>query len=391
MKFRIKISLTGIIVAFAAMIIPADCIYAQSPECAMPVENVMATDSAEQDSRSVEFVGMPWWRQLIANGFHINDPRVNYPAFPRFLVKVYDWGDRVFNSYDPEYVVGTGKNWKVMAKNYNWFESYMLMYSFDDRLNIRSQFYTDIGAYLNFMAVSVGYTAKIGNLFGKGRSPRTNFNFSFTCSRFQGSFDLTTTKGNTHITRLGNYHDGKHIYVPFHDISQRSMNGHVLYFFNNYRYSHAAAYCFSKYQLKSAGTWVGGAGINYQDIEMDFESLPDEMKSYLPGKQTKYTFKYCDYVAYGGYAYNFVLKPRRWLINVMGVPAVGYRHAYSQSNVGSKSMFALNGNFSCAAVYNYKALFASVNANVKAHVYFGGDYTFFNSLFSTSFTVGARF
>lgn len=74
----------------------------------------------------------------------------------------------------------------------------------------------------------------------------------------------------------------------------------------------------------------------------------------------------------------------------MGVPAVGYRHAYSQSNVGSKSMFALNGNFSCAAVYNHKTLFASVNANVKAHVYFGGDYTFFNSLFSTSFTVDRK-
>lgn len=54
-------------------------------------------------------------------------------------------------------------------------------------------------------------------------------------------------------------------------------------------------------------------------------------------------------------------------------------------------MFALNGNFGLAVVYNHRALFASVNANVKAHVYFGGDYTFFNSLFSTSCTVGARF
>lgn len=386
-----NISWTGVMMAFVAMITPVSGICAEPPQLAVPAEYKIVSDSTEAADKSLAFAALPWWRQLIANGFHINDPRVNYPAFPRFLVKVYDWGDRVFNSYDPEYVVGTGKNWKVMAKNYNWFESYMLMYSFDDRLNIRSQFYTDIGAYINFMAVGIGYTAKLGNLFGGGNSPRTNFNTSFTCSRFQGSFDFTTTKGNTHITRLGDFRGGKEIHVPFNDISQRSMSGHVLYFFNNYRYSHAAAYCFSKYQLKSAGTWIGGAGFNYQDIEMNFENLPEDMKAFLPGKQTHYTFKYCDYVAYGGYAYNFVLKPRKWLINVMGVPAVGYRHAYSQSNVGSRSMFALNGNFGLTVVYNHRALFASVNANVKAHVYFGGDYTFFNSLFSTSCTVGARF
>lgn len=62
---------------------------------------------------------------------------------------------------------------------------------------------------------------------------------------------------------------------------------------------------------------------NYQDIEMNFENLPEDMKAFLPGKQTHYTFKYCDYVAYGGYAYNFVLKPRKWLINVMGVLGSG--------------------------------------------------------------------
>lgn len=54
-------------------------------------------------------------------------------------------------------------------------------------------------------------------------------------------------------------------------------------------------------------------------------------------------------------------------------------------------MFALNGNLGFAAVYNHKALFAAANAIVNAHVYFGGDYTFFNAMMSMSLTVGARF
>lgn len=382
-------------VMIAIMIMSVSTLWSQeisSVASASMTGHALSPAPVSEVTDSTSFSRMPWWRQLVASGFHINDPAINYPKFPRFLVKVYNWGDRVFNSYDSTYVVGTGKNWKAMAKNYSWYESYMLLYTFDDRLNIRSEFYNDIGAYLCFMAVNVGYTAKIGNLFGKGRLPRTNFNLSFTCSRFQGSFDATTTSGNTFITRLGEYRDGhRSLSYPFNDIRQKATSGQLLYFFNHLRYSHAAAYCFSKYQLKSAGTWIAGAGFNYQDISMDFESLPEEMKEYLPGQQTNYAFKYCDYLAYGGYAYNLVLKPRRWLVNVMGVPAVGYRHAYAQTNVDHKSMFALNGNFSLAAVYNHKALFASLNANLKGHVYFASDYTFFNSQFSISCVVGARF
>ena len=77
------------------------------------------TDSIGQKQKN-------WVGQLFDNGFRLNDPSVNYPAFPRFCLKVYNWGDRTFNSYDPAYVVSTGKNWKAISKTYNWAESYLL-------------------------------------------------------------------------------------------------------------------------------------------------------------------------------------------------------------------------------------------------------------------------
>ena len=61
-----------------------------------------------------------WVSQLFANGFRINDPGINYPKFARFCLKVYNWGDKTFNSYDPCYVVGSGKNWKFYGKSYAW-------------------------------------------------------------------------------------------------------------------------------------------------------------------------------------------------------------------------------------------------------------------------------
>ena len=52
-------------------------------------------------------VGCTYWiKQIINNGFHIHDPAICYPKFPRFCLEVYNWGDRTFNSYDNNYVVG---------------------------------------------------------------------------------------------------------------------------------------------------------------------------------------------------------------------------------------------------------------------------------------------
>lgn len=336
---------------------------------------------------------LPWYKQLWDTGFHIHDPRINYPAFPKFCLRVYDWGDRTFNSYDHDYVVGTGKNWKVMLKNYNWMESYMLMFSIHSRdmLHLRSDIYNDAGAYLSFMAVSVGYTAKLNSLFGGADNERHNFNFNFTCSRFSANFDYTTTRGNTMITHIGSFHNKELLPYRFNDISHKSTSGDLYYFFNYRRYSQAAAYSFSKYQLKSAGTGILGFAFNHQRIDLDFHSLSPEMKEALPGLEDEYHFRYTDYGILGGYAYNWAIRPRTWLFNVTALPSIGYRHTYSYSSEGRKDMLSSNIRLRLAFVYNHRALFASLTGRFDGNLYFNSRYAFFNSIESLSLIVGARF
>ena len=48
---------------------------------------------------------------------------------------------------------------------------------------MHSNLYSDAGAYLSFMAVSVGYMWNIDKLFDHD-TKRHTFNFDFTCSRF---------------------------------------------------------------------------------------------------------------------------------------------------------------------------------------------------------------
>lgn len=342
---------------------------------------------------SVAFSKMPWYEQLMTNGFRIHDPEVKYPKFPRFLLKVYDWGDRTFNSYDSAYVVGVGKNWKVTLKNLNWMESYMMLFSLkeNEMLHIRSDIYCDVGAYVSFMALSVGYTAKINDFLGGGKKDRRNLNFNFTCSRLFANFDMMSTTGNTVITRFGQYNDGKDIHFKFNDVKHSSVSGEAFYIFNYSQYSHAAAYCYSKYQLKGAGSWLLGFAFNNQNIHFDFSNLPADMKEFLPELSEQYHYRYTDYGICGGYAHNWVMKPRKWLANLTLFPSLGYRHSYHDSTDSRRHLLSTSLRARFAFVYNHKALFASLTGRLDTNLHFNSKFTFFNAVESLALIVGARF
>lgn len=356
--------------------------------------SAVAHDYAMADSAVVDTISAPhakWYRQLIDNGFHINDPDINYPRFWRWCVDVYNWGDRTFNSYDPDYVVGAGKNWKAGLKSYNWTENYTLLFPHKLRVNMVSDIFSDVGAYLSFMAVSVGYTLNANDVFGHPVANHHNFDFNFCCALFSANLNLASTSGGTRITRFGDYNKGEHLSQRFDDVSLSSVGGDIYYFFNHSRYSQAAAYCYSKYQLRSAGSWIAGAAVTHQKIDIDFSGLPEDMLEKLPGDYEKYRFHYTDYGLIGGYAYNWVLHPKRWLINATILPSIGYRHSYEGATEGRKDMFSTNVRAMMSVVYNHRSLYASLVGRYDGHIYYKSAYTFVNSNNSVTFNVGFRF
>ena len=332
-----------------------------------------------------------WVSQLFANGFRINDPGINYPKFARFCLKVYNWGDKTFNSYDPCYVVGSGKNWKFYGKSYAWAESYAMYLPDDVNVRMSSAFYSDLGVSLNFMAVSVGYTVNANDMFHHPVANRANFEFNFTCALFSGSYMHASTNGGVTITHFGDYNDGKRIHYDFNAVKHDVKTGSLYYFFNHDKYSHAAAYCYSKYQLKSAGTWIFGVNFNTQEIDIDFTKLPSDMLKYLPDDRYHYRFHYTDYNLLCGYGYNWVLGPKKWLLNITAMPALGYKHLYGDSADGRKDMFSANIKMLGSVVYNHRALFASLTGRFDGYLYMGRSYTFLNSTESITFLVGFRF
>ncbi len=331
-----------------------------------------------------------WYNQLFQNGFKIHEPGINYPKFPRFCLNVYDWGNRTFNTYDTRYVVGTGKNWKVMGRSYNWGDSYALFFDKDSYLRMQSGMYSDVGVYLCFMAVSVGYAWNVNKMFQHTDDSRKTFDFNFCCALFSADLNMVSSKGGTKIRHFGDYDGGKTISYNFNDISFESISGDIYYFFNHSRYSQAAAYSYSKYQLRSAGSWIVGLGMAYRNIDMDFSSLPPDMLEALPNLKKQYMFRYTDYEILGGYAYNWVFRPK-WLFNVTTLPSIGYKHSYENATDGRKDLFATNLKLRFSLTYNHKALFVGMLGRMDGHFYLTNGYSFFNAVETLSLNVGARF
>lgn len=336
-----------------------------------------------------------WAQQLYHARFNINDPRIHYPRFLNFCRKVYNWGDKTFNSYDTTYVVSTGKNWKFIIDSTNDMQRYGYLFDIQshnqrDLVSIRSNLAYDLGFRLSFMAVSVGYTWKINELMDHSHTPRSTFNFSFTCARFSAEIMQQDTKGNTYIDRFAQYNEGKRVHLILDNTRNRSLNLNAYYFFNHRKFSHAAAYCYSKYQKRSAGTWLLGARYIQQYLTIDLTNLPAEVLAYKPeslGLLNKYNFH--DICLQGGYAYNLTL-PHNWLLNFTLLPGLGYRRSLISRQTPAE-MVATNVDARFAAVYNHRAFFATMQARFIGNFIFNTDYTFLNGSEFFSLKLGIRF
>lgn len=344
-----------------------------------------ATDGTDTDT-----VSGNWVKQLIANKFRINDPSIRYPKFPKFCVDVYNWGNRTFNTYDTTYVVGTGKNWKAYLKSYNWADSYRLVFSKDSQVEMVSDIYSDIGPSLCFMAVSLGYSWNANRLIHQTDDDRKTFNFNFCCALFSADFNYSYARGGVHIKHFGKYEGIRQSDLKLNNLSQETLHFDLYYFFNNRRYSQAAAYSYSKYQLRSAGSWMAGVGINHQNISMDFSAISPELIEYIPELQPSYTFHYTSYDLMGGYGYNWVFRPK-WLFNITVLPSIGYKHSYVRGAGTKKDLFSANMKLMSSLTYNHRALFAGLVGRFDGHFNMSDDYTFFNAMESISLSVGARF
>jgi len=332
-----------------------------------------------------------WWRAMKHGKVDLNGGSIDYPAFIDFCWKVYKWGDRAFNSYDTAYVVSTGKNWKFMLKSNNWTDNYkgepLKVMNFD----MRSKLTANLGLQLSFMAVSVGYTVGISNLINHEKVSK-KLDFSFTCARFAADAYYMENHGTTTAWFRWKEGSDKHKYkfTEFGGLYRKAYGLSAYYFFNNRRYAQAAAYCFSKYQKRNAGSLIAGFCLQHRDMSIVLDELPQAVREKIPAGEQMPHFLYNDYCVMVGYGYNWVLGPK-WLINLTMTPYVGYRHLLETDHEDRASAWSLNLRARLGAVYNHKQYFVGLQNYGDFHRYKSEKHHFIGSLLDFTALVGIRF
>lgn len=337
--------------------------------------------------------GKDYWKWAAFNGkLDLSDKRIQYPKFVKWCVDLYNWGDRTFNTYDTAYVVGTGKRWKLMAKNDNWLDSYSLRLPQSIRVDMASDIAYNMGASLSYMAVSLGFMSNMDNVFAGNPVKHKKWEFQFSCALVAFDAYYSRNTGSTNITRLGDYRNYNLFDADykFSGLTSESYGVDMYYFFNNRKYSQGAAYTYSKYQKKSAGSVISGIAVSHQNVKVDFNTLPEEIIDEMPSDKRNYHVKYNDFCIMIGYGYNWVFK-KNWVFNITAIPCFGLNHSLNDTKEKQKDLVSFNIKAKMSLVYNYKRFFYSLNGKFDGHFYNGNDYKFFNSVGNLALVAGFRF
>lgn len=352
-----------------------------------------ANDPSAIDSFRNEY-GDDYWKLAVMSGkLNLKDKSVKYPRFVKMCVDFYNWGDRTFNSYDTAYVVGTGKRWKLMVKNDNWIDFYNLKLPESIHIGMVSDIAPNLSASISYMALSFSYMLNLDYLFGGEPVKHRRFDLNFSCSLI--AFDVYYSKnlGYTNITQLGDTYRNYNFFnsdYHFTGLTLESFGVDMYYFFNNKKYSQGAAYSYSKYQKRSAGSFISGLTFSRQNVKMNFNTLPDEIIEELPADKRKYHVHYRDYCFMLGYGYNWVFR-KNWLLNFTLIPCVGFNRSLNDTEERKKEMFSYNLKAKFALVYNHNRFFYSMNGKFDGHFYRTNKYRFFNSYTNLAFVAGFRF
>ena len=316
------------------------------------------------------------------------DSIAEWGKFPRFCVNTYRWGDKFFNSYDSTYVVGTGTKFNVKIITDSWLDYYRFTLPENQYVDLVSDPSTSIGAYLTYLAVSVGYDINISNLVGGVRDARSRYQFGFNCSLLGVEAYIENNEVGTKMTRFGDMRD---LDIPFNGIKVDTWGIDAYYFFNHKRYSQAAAFNFSKIQRRSQGSFYAGLSIYSQGYDFDFSGLDPHMLDMLPEEWNGYHYrvKTTNYGFRLGYGYNWALG-KKWLIGVSVSPTIGFKVGFVNSDTEETS-FSLYNRIKFSAVWNHGYWFIGGVGNVNSSLIADRRTTFLGNIISGTVSVGYRF
>jgi len=322
------------------------------------------------------------------------DTIASWGKFPRFCINTYRWGDHFFNNYDSTYVQGSGYRFNIKFKTDNRLDVYDFRFTDNYKLGFDSHPSTSMGFWLTYMAVSIGYDMNVSKFFNADIGARKQFNFQFNCSLFGAEIYTITDDSHLTINRLGYPGEGRKVDIDFRGFHSDSWGLNLYYFFNHRHYSQAAAFSYSKIQVKSSGSLYAGFSYWTQNYEMDFTGVFDNQPegNLLPPEwDNHYLVSNKNYALKIGYAYNWVFH-RGWCLGISEAPTIGIRTGYVADPSHQRTSFSLSNRIKMSLIYNHnKRWFFGIIGNVDTNIVYDKQHTFMANNLSVEASAGLRF
>lgn len=318
-----------------------------------------------------------------------------------------------FNTYDTTYVERNRYNFRVMAMNTDYFQSYRIAG------RDREQGVRQIMAFSPAHAFKVGPRAgwrwaQIGYTFGvvpDSHHKTHELNFAAYNSRIGCDFNWQHSSGPFQLQRTRGI-DGLPDYaahgLEVDGITTNTIAMNVYYVFNYRHFSYPAAYNACTVQLKSSGSWMIGASYDYQHFAFDPDEAERTIREFCatkyPGSSTIPTLidpiriSKVNYHRIGvnvGYGYNWVPAPG-WLISASAAPSLGFKKQVGvpisrQTIVDNIRNLHVDGIFRGSVTYNRQRWFAGASAVSYLYDYRHRQFSLNNNVTYLKIFVGVQF
>lgn len=333
------------------------------------------------------------WKQLLRQRrLKVNDESIEYPPFIDFCLRVYRWAEDNFNTYNPDYVAGTGKHGKVRLVSDNWTDTYLVEFSSGKPLFMASNLYCNIGFQANYSILSLSYSVDMNSLLSDRTAQHKKLGFSFSCSRIYADAYYWKNTGTTKIRQidLGSDKDKQYEDVPFDGLSFRAYGAMAFYIFNYSRFSFAASYNLSNYQLRSQGSWMLGASGTRYDCSFDFTKLPEYILENSKVPKETYRLNYNSVNVTGGYSFNWVMN-RHLLFNTTTLPGIGVSFSHSDSTTGHRTLLSLAVRQMLSLTYTNRQFFITANGSFHGNLLPTTGMRFNSGIVNFQVSTGVRF
>ncbi|MBD5194554.1 MAG: DUF4421 domain-containing protein [Bacteroidales bacterium] len=348
-------------------------------------------DTLQNDSVTLkEAIRDTWENFKETNRIEIKDTLIKYPRFIKFCIGIYNWVDRNLNTYNPEYVSGTGKNGKVRIVSDNWTDVHGFRFKSLSPMIMASDPYSNLGVQANYSILSAGYSVDLNSAISGKKSHHSKTSFGITVARFYLEAYYWRNTGQTIIRHFGNNEIGHADHVTFDGLNSKSFGIGGFYFFNYKKFSYAAAYNLSNYQLKSAGSWIAGMQGTFFDSSLDFTKLPEEVKEVTNFPFDSYRFDFNAINILGGYGYNWVIN-KHFLFNTTTLPGLGVAFSFSDATSGRTVNLSLSVRQLNSLTYVNRQFFLSITNNLQMNFLITRDLAFSSGLENMQLSTGVRF